>query len=58
MKSALILVLNVVILTVFLGGCKEESIRIINNPEIPDFSGQLAGHTGCKGFQSSPSTVK
>ncbi len=57
MKSLLILVLNVMILAVFLGGCKDESVRIINNPEISDFSGQLAGHSACKGFQSSPSTV-
>ena len=51
MKAILISITIGVFIAVLFTGCKEESNRITNIDQTPDFKGQLTTHSDCKRFQ-------
>jgi hypothetical protein len=51
MKPKLISITIGVFIAVLFTGCKEESNRITNIDQTPDFKGQLTTHSDCKRFQ-------
>jgi hypothetical protein len=44
------------LITLF-SGCREDSIQVTNNEQIPELSGQLTSHSACKGSQAAVSSI-